>query len=52
LKFRPHVNVVLDIISVPYTFTELQAHKTLVYIPRGAEWNDGKTCFSAPQNAK
>ena len=29
LKFRPHVNIVFDFISVSYTITDLQAHETL-----------------------
>jgi len=28
-EFRPHVNVVFDFISVPYTITDLQAPETL-----------------------
>jgi len=42
LKFGPHVNVVFDFISVPYTITYLQAPETLWYIPGGAKWNDVK----------
>jgi len=29
MNFRPHVNVVFDFISVPYTITDLQAPETL-----------------------
>jgi len=29
LKFRPHINIVFDFISVPYTITDLQATETL-----------------------
>jgi hypothetical protein len=43
LKFRPNVNVVFEVISVPYTITDLQAPETLWYIPRWAKWNDVKT---------
>jgi len=42
LKFRPHVNVVFDFISVPYKITDLQAPETIYYIPTGAKWKDVK----------
>jgi len=29
LNLRPHVNVLFDFISVPYTITVLQAHEAL-----------------------
>jgi len=29
IEFRPHLNVVFDFISVPYTITDLQASETL-----------------------
>jgi len=29
LNFRPHVNIVFDFISVPYTITDIQAPETL-----------------------
>jgi len=29
LNFRPHVNVVFDFISVPYTISDLQAPESL-----------------------
>jgi len=37
--FRPHVNVVFDFISVPYTISDLQEPETLYNIPLGAKWN-------------
>jgi hypothetical protein len=51
LNFRPHVNVVFDIISVPCTITDLQAPETLYYIHRLAKWNNLKNVLSTPQNA-
>ena len=52
MKIRPHVNVVCDIIPVPYMITDVQAPETLYYLPRGAKWTKWNTWFSAPHNAK
>ena len=50
--FRPHVNVVFDFISVPYTISAFQAPEPLYYISRGAKWNDVKNVFSAPHKCE
>jgi len=42
MKFRLHLNVVFDFISVPYTITDFQAPESLYYIQRGEKWNDVK----------